>query len=246
MQALSKTRFAFAQGRPGTAPWFSLGCCLTLFLTLFSTSVIAASPDTNTNEQQIAAVKAQMNAAILRVRQIVNQPVTELRRRPGMQVGRYSPGWFHPGAAIPDFLTVDVRKTQEFPYSKFQYVTSDLNPGVVFLASELEFNPNTKYFYTDRSVPKRRLTEAEMLEINQLYRVIGHCEHRLFNLERPIDRESLKESQRSDGTPQPQPMLAVIHRWVFMHKPAALGIIAGLLVTLILLRTLRKGFRDDF
>jgi hypothetical protein len=37
----------------------------------------------------------------------------------------------------------------------------------------------TKYFYTDRSVPKKRLTEAEMLEINRLYRIIGHDEEQL-------------------------------------------------------------------
>jgi hypothetical protein len=31
----------------------------------------------------------------------------------------------------------------------------------------------TKFFYTDRSVPKKKLTEAEMVEINRLYRIIG-------------------------------------------------------------------------
>jgi len=43
------------------------------------------------------------------------------------------------------------------------YVTSDLNPGVVFVGSEIEFNPMTKFFYIDRSLPKKKLTEAEML-----------------------------------------------------------------------------------
>jgi hypothetical protein len=33
----------------------------------------------------------------------------------------------------------------------------------------------TKYFYLDRTLPKKKLTEAEMLEINKLYRVIGQC-----------------------------------------------------------------------
>ena len=37
----------------------------------------------------------------------------------------------------------------------------------------------TKYFYEDRSLPKKRLTEVEMLEINLLYRIIGKCEEQL-------------------------------------------------------------------
>ena len=37
----------------------------------------------------------------------------------------------------------------------------------------------TKIFYIDRSLPKKKLTEAEMVEINRLYRVIGNCERQL-------------------------------------------------------------------
>ena len=47
---------------------------------------------------------------------------------------------------------------------------------------ELEFNAMTKYFYVDRTLPKKRLTEAEMLEINRLYRVIGSTEQKLAQL----------------------------------------------------------------
>jgi len=43
----------------------------------------------------------------------------------------------------------------------------------------------TKYFFTDRLVPKKRLTEAEMLEINRLYRIIGHGERQLDELQNP-------------------------------------------------------------
>jgi hypothetical protein len=120
-----------------------------------------------------------MDDAISRVQEIVNQPVKRLARTPNMRVGTFSPGWFHPGADKPDFNTVDVRATQELPYDQFEYVTSDLNPGVVFPGHELEFNPMTKYFYTDRTVPKKKLTGAEMLEINRLYRIIGHDEEQL-------------------------------------------------------------------
>ena len=47
------------------------------------------------------------------------------------------------------------------------------------MGHDLEFNPMTKYFYTDRSLPKKKLTEAEMLEINRLYRIIGRDEQHL-------------------------------------------------------------------
>ena len=126
-----------------------------------------------------AAVKTELNNAVLRVEQIVNQPVTQLNHTPEMSVSTYSPGWFHPGAERPDFKTVDIRATQDLNYAKNQYVTSDLNPGVVFPGKELEFNSKTKYFYTDRSLPKKKLTEAEMLEINRLYRVIARDEDEL-------------------------------------------------------------------
>jgi hypothetical protein len=48
----------------------------------------------------------------------------------------------------------------------------------MFLGKELEFNAMTKYFYVDRSLPKKRLSEAEMIEINSLYRIIGEDEAR--------------------------------------------------------------------
>ncbi len=193
----------------------------------------------------MAAIKAQLDATILQVQQIVNQPVTELRRTPDMEVATFHPGWFHPGAIKPNFLTVDIRATQEFPYSQYEYVTSELNPGVVFLGSELEFNSMTKYFYTNRLAPKKRLTEPEMLEINQLYRVIGRCEHQLFDLENPIPKQSPDASQGPDESQAPQPPLATIHRWIFTHKPAAIGIVAALLVLLILLRKLRAPGSAD-
>ena len=47
---------------------------------------------------------------------------------------------------------------------------------VTYPGRYLEFNAMTKYFYTDRTVPKKRLTRAEMEEINRRYRVIVRCE----------------------------------------------------------------------
>ncbi|WP_137929013.1 hypothetical protein [Mesorhizobium comanense] len=107
-----------------------------------------------------------------KVVEIVNQPITHLHRSGSFTV--FSPGWFHPGATKPDFDNVDIRATQELPYEG--HVTSDLNPTEMFNGSDLEFNAMTKYFYTDRTLPKKRLSGPEMVEINGLYRVIGHDE----------------------------------------------------------------------
>jgi hypothetical protein len=174
-------------------------------------------------EDEIAALKAQRNDAIFKVQDIVNQPITHLKRTADMvDVGDYQDGWFHPGAITPDFDTVDVRASQQLVYTEHKYVTSPANPGEVFLSSELEFNSMTKYFYNDRSLPKKKLTEDEMLEINQQYRIIGHCNSRLLELANP------------------DPPVVRIQKWIVSHKPAVVGGLVGLLVILMLIRRLRK------
>jgi hypothetical protein len=129
-----------------------------------------------------AALVAERDDAIEKVKQIVNQPVAALPFAPEGTVGTFEQGWFHEGANRPDFLGADIRVTQRFPYERYDYVTSNLNPGVMFRGRDLEFNPETKYFYTDRSLPKKRLTESEMVEINRLYRIIGAREQDLARL----------------------------------------------------------------
>lgn len=118
---------------------------------------------------QVDALNAQTAQAQQRIVAIVNQPVTHLRRTGQVMV--FSPGWFHPGAITPDFDTVDIRATRELIYDG--YVTSDVTPTEMFDGDELEFNSMTKYFYMDRNLPKKRLSNSEMIEINGLYRVLG-------------------------------------------------------------------------
>ena len=117
-------------------------------------------------------IAADETAAERRVVTIVNQPVTHLPRTAQAEV--FSPGWFHLGAETPDFAHVDVRDTQQSIYDDDEYVTSDLNPSEMFIGRELEFNTMTKYFYQDRSLPKKKLSEGEMLQINGIYRDIAH------------------------------------------------------------------------
>jgi len=159
---------------------------LAILFLAFPGVIVCAQP-TNPTQAQIAAAQSRMDKAIQRIKDIVNQRVTQLARTPYMHVGEFGPGgWFHPGAEVPDYNHVDVRTTQQLPYAKFDYVTSDLNPNVVYPGHELEFNSMTKYFYTDRTVPKKKLTEAEMLEINRQYRVIGRCQQLIADLQPPM------------------------------------------------------------
>jgi len=129
----------------------------------------------------IAALQKESNEVKARVQKIVNQPVQSLNRTPGMQVTMF-PDWFHPGATTPNFNDVDIRKTQQFDYDRFPYVALNSRPGTVYVGSQLEFNAMTKLFYTDRSLPKKKLSEPEMLEINRLYRIIGRTERQLNQL----------------------------------------------------------------
>lgn len=155
-------------------------------------SQTAADPVTNgaakSPAEQMDALQLELTNAWQRVDQIVNQPVKAYVRSPDAVVSVYSPGWFHEGAMRPDFDNVDVRKTQEFIY-KNQYVSSDQNPGIMFMGRDLEFNSMTKLFYVDRSLPKHKLTEEQMIEINSLYRIIGRCERELRRLQTPMEAE---------------------------------------------------------
>jgi hypothetical protein len=169
---------------------------------------------------------------------IVNRPVTAYVETEDLRVAVYSPGWFHPGAIKPNFNTVDVRQSQELAYAKSQYVTSDLNPGVVFRGQDLEFNAMTKYFYLNRSLPKRRLTEAEMIEINQLYRVIGRCERELNQLQAPpVDPDVQATTPATDPAPDDPGFLARLQRIPQSMRLLYGGIaIGGLLLVMVVAR----------
>jgi hypothetical protein len=184
------------------------------------------------------ALIAEMNDAVEQVKRIVNEPVPALARTPDARVSVFRPGWFHEGATRPNFLSVDVRATQQFPYDKFEYVTSEQNPGLMFRGRDLEFNGMTKYFYTDRSTPKKRLDPPEMAEINRLYRVIGSCEQELARLRGEPD-------PAGNGSPVRRPAVAVAPLAPPPAEPMPTGIYlaaGSLLVMLtILLYRLRRS-----
>jgi hypothetical protein len=200
---------------------------------------------TNSVPDQIAALQLQLTNAWHQVETIVNQPVPAYRRDHGYDVSVYSPGWFHPGASTPDFNTVDVRKSQELPYKT--WVSSDITPNMMFHGSDLEFNSMTKLFYTNRSLPKKRLTEAEMLQINSLYRTIGNCQSEIQRLQPPAPMAETAgaadaQSETSDtNDAAPPPAIVAIER-IPKQTRILYGCIAigTLLVLVVLLRLVKK------
>ncbi len=189
----------------------------------------AAAAQTTNQQAQIDALNAEKSEAVQQVEKIVNQLVVGYIRQPGMEVGRY-PYWFHPGAGTPDFNHVDVRTSQELPYAQFQYVASDLNPNIVFRGRDLEFNANTKLFYTNRSLPKKKLTEAEMLEINRLYRIIGHCEQQLAQINNPAPGA---ESETTTETVEGNTAYNLVARFPILKSSVfrvTLGVLLGLAI----------------
>ncbi|MDB6022400.1 MAG: hypothetical protein JWQ04_2257 [Pedosphaera sp.] len=209
----------------------------------------SADPADSTNsaaggsfKERVAAIRAEKTNATQRVLEIVNRPVKAYVRSGNIDVSTFKPGWFHPGAIKPDFNTVDVRQTQELPYAQSKFVTSDLNPGIVFLGQDLEFNSMTKYFYTNRSLPKRKLTEAEMLEINRLYRIIGKCETEIEQLAtQPAEGAQAAKSQGETEEIVPGQSFEAIRKIPLQTRKLYGGIgIGALLVIVIALRVFRK------
>jgi hypothetical protein len=164
-------------------------------------SVITNANVTLSTEVQLAALELERTNAWQQVSAIVNRPVAAYARNPQIKVSISSPGWYHKGASKPDFNNVDVRQTQDLSYAKNKYVSSDLNPNMMFLGQDLEFNSATKYFYLNYSLPKRKLSETEMLKINELYRIIGRCENEMRRLQPPaiVAEEETTEIEATAG-----------------------------------------------
>ena len=229
--------------------WLLLAACF-WFPPLLEAQEATAGASTNSASgspaEQIAALQLELTNAWQQVIEIVDQPVKAYVRSENTPASVYSPGWFHAGASTPDFNTVDVRQSQELIYAAHTYVTSDLNPGVVFLGRDLEFNSMTKLFYVDRSLPKHKLSEAEMLEINRLYRIIGHCRAEIARLQTPPDTEATAASQ--DGTnvesPAPAGLVGRIERIPREKRAFYGGIAVGVLIVIAVVGRLAKHRSD--
>ena len=226
----------------------SVRICISLLIVLAAASGVSAQTsagqtpaDTNSAPEQIATLQLQLTNAWLQVDAIVNQPVTAYRRDPYAHVSVSSPGWFHPGAMTPDFNRVDVRLSQQLIYTA-PWVSSDITPTMMFRGSDLEFNAMTKLFYTNRDLPKKKLTEAEMLQINSLYRTIGHCQTEIEQLQNPAGADSAADTESDTNATPPPPAIAAIERIPqqtrIMYGSIAIG---TLLVLVIGLRFVKKS-----
>ena len=104
-----------------------------------------------------------------RVRGIVNQtPPTVPKPPASAEVYHYG---YHPGALTPDYAHADLFSTRELWNGDYAYM--DTAPGVYYRSADCEFNPQTKFFITNRNVPTKKLTDAEITEIVRLYRTIA-------------------------------------------------------------------------
>jgi len=156
-------------------------------------AIVPVASQALTYAEKIAQLTQEKDNAEARVKAIVNQPVQSVPYNSYALVEVVSPGWFHAGAAAPDY-SADVSKTQEFPYKK-TYVTSDVTPGLMYKADELEFNKQLKFYYTDMKIPKKRLSATEMVEINGLYRIIGANKTQIASMQEfiPSTQASISE-----------------------------------------------------
>jgi hypothetical protein len=220
--------------------------CISLLVIFAAVDHVSAQPSTdqtNSTPEQIAALQQQLTNAWHQVETIVNQPVPAFRREPGYDVSIYSPGWFHPGAIIPAFNTVDVRKSQELPYTS-PWVSSDLTPNVMFQGRDLEFNSMTKLFYTNRSLPKKKLNEAEMEQINSLYRTIGHSQSEIQRLQNPPGSETAApdtDAQSDTNDIVPGQSFEVVRRIPQQTRILYGGIgIGTLIVVVVALRLIKR------
>jgi hypothetical protein len=101
----------------------------------------------------------------------------------------------------------------------------------------------TKYFITDRSVPKKKLTEAEMLEINRLYRIIGHCNQQLDELLKPrtiVLGLDLTRIHDAITNALDTPVGASIAGFVLKYRYIWVAFVIGLLVVLQRMRKTRQ------
>lgn len=197
------------------------------------------STDTN---QQIAALQLQLTNAWHQVEAIVCQPPPTYQRDDSYRISIY-PYWFHPGAETPDFNNVDVRKSQDLHYANQEWVSSDITPTMMWHGNDLEFNAMTKLFYTNRNMPKKRLTEAEMLQINSLYRTIGHCQAAIEQLQPHPAAETAAADTQDDanGTNAPPAAIAAIERIPQQTRILYGSIAIGtLLVLVIIFRLVKK------
>ena len=131
--------------------------------------------------KSVETARAEFDKTTRQVQGIVNQVPQIVPKLPA-RAESYHYG-YHPGAAKPDFNTENLLATREL--WKGEYVNMDEAPGVFYRSADCEFNPQTKYFYTSRNVPKKRLSDTEYKELTRLYHLLGQQEKAIASVTPP-------------------------------------------------------------
>ena len=116
--------------------------------------------------------RAEFDRTTRQVQAIVNQTPPVVPKTAGAESYHYG---YHPGAEKPDYDAADSLQSKRELW-KGEFVNMDDAPGVFYRSSECEFNPQTKFFYLNRSLPKKKLSDAEYHELTRLYHLLGQQE----------------------------------------------------------------------
>ena len=127
-----------------------------------------------------STTRVEFDKTTRQVQGIVNQVPQIVTPPAGAQTSHYG---YHPGAEKPDYNSENLLATRELWNG--EYINMDEAPGVFYRAADCEFNPQTKYFYTSRKVPKKRLSDTEYKELTRLYHLLGQQEKAIAEVPAP-------------------------------------------------------------
>ncbi len=154
-------------------------------------------------DKAVRTARADFDKTTRQVQGIVNQTPPVVVKPPGAtEVYGYG---YHPGANRPDYNANNLQSTRELWKGEYVYINEV--PGVYYRSADCEFNPQTKYFFTSRNVPKKRLSDAEYQELTRLYHLLGQQEKAIADATPPAgqaervtaDLAALKTQLDGDG-----------------------------------------------
>ncbi len=152
-----------------------------------------ATPDrvlTGLQGKAASAARGEFDKTTKKVQGIVNQVPTIVSKPPaGAEVYHYA---FHPGAEPPNYDAENLASTRELWKGEYAYIEGV--PDVYYRSADCEFNPQTKFFYTSRAVPKKKLTDAEYAELTRLYHQLGQQQKAIASISPPSTADAERVS----------------------------------------------------
>jgi hypothetical protein len=136
----------------------------------------AQPPDAGPMPTSVSEARRKLETALASAREIINQPVQGTPVTPQMlkqSAEQHLAGWDYLPAQTPNFIDAHIEDTQWLDTLGADWVTCNLTPGLAFRAKDLETNVQTRFFYTDLTLPKKRLSAEEMAQLDVIYHQIG-------------------------------------------------------------------------